>query len=461
MNINTFTELEIPIDMVNKLSEFEIHKPSPVQAEVIPVVMQGRDVLAHSQTGTGKTLAYLLPILLGIDPELKSVQKLILAPTQELAMQIVRESERYGEHRGIRVLALIGGASTKRQLEKLRLHPQLIVGTPGRIRELIETRKLKMHHVNMIVVDEVDQVFQLGAAGDVSRIIRSAMRDRQLIFLSATISKESADLVSREMKEPAMIGISPEQMTASGLEHYYFISEERDKLDTLRRLIRYYNPQKALVFVNTTEDIAEVEAKMNHLGISTKAIYGDAHKLARSGVLDGFRKGKFKVLVASDLAARGLDIEGLTMVINYDPPTNSEHYVHRAGRTGRMGRKGIVLSIITQREAFIIKKFTKELDTPIGLRTMSVGKVIETGKESSKPDRKLFNEPPVKAPVKPQVSEHTQSMDNTESIVPPVQKPIAPRKSSKYNDGASKSERERARKNKGAPKWLKNKSSLD
>jgi ATP-dependent RNA helicase DeaD len=466
MNITTFSELGIPMDVVNKLSEFEINEPSPVQAEVIPAAMQGKDILAHSQTGTGKTLAYLLPILLGIDPEIKSLQKLILAPTQELAMQIVRESERYGEQRGIRVLALIGGASTKRQLEKLRLHPQLVVGTPGRIRELIETRKLKMHHVNSIVVDEVDQVFQLGAAGDVSRIIRSAMRDRQLVFLSATISKESAALVSSEMKEPVIVGIAPEQMTASGLEHYYFITEERDKPDTLRRLIRHYNPEKALVFVNTTEDIAAVEAKMNHLGISTQALYGDADKMARSGVLDRFRKGKFKVLVASDLAARGLDIEGLTMVINYDPPVDSEHYVHRAGRTGRMGRTGIVLSIITDRQAFIIKKFTKELQTPIGLRSMSSGKVIKPGEEISRTrnvsqntnDKLIANvqNPSLNKPVKAEIVERPQPRVSSESITS-GHSPEAPRKPARTSTGASKSERERVRKNKGAPKWLKNK----
>ncbi|AOZ91975.1 DEAD/DEAH box helicase [Paenibacillus crassostreae] len=455
MNITSFDELGIPIEMINKLAEFEIKVPSPVQAEVIPAVLQRKDVLAHSQTGTGKTLAYLLPMLMGIDPEMKSIQKLIIAPTQELAMQIVRESERYGEQSGVRVLALIGGASTKRQLEKLRLHPQLIVGTPGRIRELVETRKVKMHNVNSIVVDEVDQVFQLGAAGDVSKIIRSAMRDRQLVFLSATISKESADLVSREMKEPVLIGIAPEQMTASGLEHYYFITEERDKPDVLRRLIRHYNPEKALVFVNATDDIAVVEAKMNHLGISTQALYGDANKLARSGVLDRFRKGKFKLLVASDLAARGLDIEGLTLVVNYDPPVDSEHYVHRAGRTGRMGRSGIVLSIVTDRQTFIIKKFTKELHTPIGLRIMSSGKVIKPGEEI--PRNTTYTKP-----AKMESTEPKQSSKNTVLSVASV--PVLPtpsaevsRKSNRAATGASKSERERVRKNKGAPKWLKNK----
>ncbi|HEY2492447.1 MAG TPA: DEAD/DEAH box helicase [Paenibacillus sp.] len=495
MNLTSFEELGIHTDLVNKLSEFDIKQPSPVQAEAIPAVMQGKDVLAHSQTGTGKTLAYLLPILQSIDADRKSTQKLILAPTQELAMQIVRESERYGEHLGISVLGVIGGAAIKRQIEKLKVPRQLLVGTPGRVRGLIEMRKIKMHEVTTIVVDEVDQVFQLGAAGDVDHIIRSAQRDRQLVFLSATVSKETAALVKREMKEPVEVGIDPEQMTATGLEHFYFVSEERNKPDTLRRLIRHYKPKKAIVFVNTTEDIAEVEAKMNHMGLSAQALYGDADKMSRSGVLAGFRSGKFQVLVASDLAARGLDIEGLTMVINYDPATDSEHYVHRAGRTGRMGRSGIVLSIVTDRQIFIMKKFMKELDVTIELRDMFGGKVMHPDEASSgsqarkvypdkgetvaprkyedtkrKPNRtgageaghkkvsgdtsystKAASEPREVAQTKGQQGE-TPTVNSTSTQ--PQSNSVKPRGKS---GGGSKAERERIRKNKGAPKWLKNK----
>ncbi|MGF7047109.1 superfamily II DNA/RNA helicase [Paenibacillus sp. DS2015] len=495
MNLTSFEELGIHTDLVNKLSEFDIKQPSPVQAEVIPAILEGKDVLAHSQTGTGKTLAYLLPILQSIDVNNKSTQKVILAPTQELAMQIVRESERYGEQFGISVLGLIGGAAIKRQIEKLKVPRHLVVGTPGRIKGLIELRKLKMHEVKTIVVDEVDQVFQLGSAGDVDHIIRSAQRDRQLVFLSATVSKETAALVKREMKEPIEVGIDPEQMTASGLEHLYFVSEERNKPDTLRRLIRHYKPQKAIVFVNTSEDIAEVEAKMNHMGLNTKALYGDADKMARSGVLAGFRSGKFQVLVASDLAARGLDIEGLTMVINYDPATDSEHYVHRAGRTGRMGRSGTVLSIVTDRQVFIIKKFMKELDVTIELREMFGGKVMNPNEVSSGSQiRKVYpdkGEPvaprkvdevkrkpyvtgagevkqrkvggdvsySAKAASEPREVVQTKGQEGVLPITIPTNN--QPQSNSKKprdkSAGGSKAERERIRKNKGAPKWLKNK----
>lgn len=440
MTATTFHTLGIAEDLSSRLTEFGIVTPSPVQAEAIPPILEGKDVLATSQTGTGKTLAYLLPVLQGIDPEIKGTQKLILAPTQELAVQIVRESERYGEARGIGVLGLIGGAAAKRQIEKLKLHPQLIVGTPGRVRELIEIRKLKMHQVSTIVVDEVDQVFNLGGAGDVDRILRSALRDRQLVFLSATVSPETAELVKKEMDQPVEIGIDPEQRTPSALEHYYFVTEERDKLDMLRRVVRHYNPDRAIVFVNATEDLAEVEAKLNYLGLNAAAIYGDADKMTRSRVLNAFREGRTKLLVASDVAARGLDIEGLGMVINYDPPIDAEHYTHRAGRTGRMGRSGMAITLVTDRQTFIMRKFNRELGISIEERALYGGKV-RSPRATPAADRGHGPRGSAGGPARKEK---------------PARKPASTSANGKAS-GERQSERERDRKNKGAPKWLKNK----
>ncbi|MGM1048696.1 MAG: DEAD/DEAH box helicase [Bacillota bacterium] len=450
MTSTTFMTLGIAEDLATRLGEFGIHTPSPVQAEAIPQVLEGKDVLATSQTGTGKTLAYLLPVLQSIDPDSKAVQKVILAPTQELAIQIVREGERYGEQRGIGVLGLIGGASAKRQLEKLKLHPQLIVGTPGRVRELIEIKKLKMHAVTTIVIDEVDQVFNLGAAGDVERILRSAMRDRQLVFLSATVSPETAALVKREMDQPIEIGIDPELRTPSALEHYYFVSEDRDRIDMVRRVVRHYKPERAIVFVNTTADLGEVEAKLNFSGLNAAALYGDADKMTRSRVLNAFREGRTQLLVASDVAARGLDIEGLGMVINYDPPIDSEHYTHRAGRTGRMGRSGMVISIVTDRQTFIMRKFNRELGISIEEKAMFGGKVRSARASASGVGR----------------SPRESSVEGAGREKTARQSPGRPEKTSRKTDTRSsvgkvsqerQSERERDRKNKGAPKWLKNK----
>ncbi|WP_068500505.1 DEAD/DEAH box helicase [Paenibacillus kribbensis] len=457
MTLN-FESLGIEPDLLTKLAEHEITQPSPVQAQAIPEIMKGRHVLARSQTGTGKTLAYLLPLLQAIDPQKKATQKMILAPSQELAMQIVREGQRYGEHRGIRVLGLIGGAAIKRQIEKLKDHPQLVVGTPGRVRELIAAKKLKMHNITTIVIDEVDQMFQLGGAGDVKNILGTAQRDRQLVFLSATLNDEIQALAKREMNDYVEIGIDPDQKTASGLEHYYFVTEERDKVDMLRRLVRHFNPRKALVFVNTTNAIGEIEAKLNHMGLTTASLYGDADKVTRSNVLARFREDKLKVLIASDVAARGLDIEGLEMVIHFDPATDSQAYVHRAGRTGRMGRKGLVVSVVTERETFIMRKFSRELDINITERALHGGRVVVPRPVDAK-----------RPPVRP--SEARMISDAVESGKAPARgengrpgRTAATGSAPGKGKGAAlskagKAQRERERKNKGAPRWLKEKGS--
>ncbi|WP_106766848.1 DEAD/DEAH box helicase [Paenibacillus faecalis] len=450
MTSTTFINLGIAEDLADRLAEFGIHTPSAVQAETIPHVLEGKDVLATSQTGTGKTLAYLLPLLQSIDPDSKAVQKVILAPTQELAIQIVREGERYGGPRGIGVLGLIGGASVKRQLDKLKLRPQLIVGTPGRVRELIEIKKLKMHEVTTIVIDEVDQVFHLGASDDVERILRSAMRDRQLVFLSATVSPETAALVKREMDQPVEIGIDPELRTPSVLEHYYFVCEERDRIDMVRRIVRHYQPERVLVFVNEINDLAEVEAKLNYLGFKAAALYGDADKMTRSRVLSDFREGRTQLLVASDVAARGLDIEGLSMVINYDPPMDAEHYTHRAGRTGRMGRSGTVISLVTDRQTFIMRKFNRELGITIEEKAMYGGKVRSPKAFTSGSGRPL-GEDVVKGAAKEKAARSSRG-----NQVKAMGKPSTRGSSGKASQ-ERQSERMRDRKNKGAPKWLKNK----
>lgn len=474
MTKTSFAGLGIVEPLVAKLADYGITEPSPVQAECIPAALEGRDILAGSQTGTGKTLAFLLPLLQKIDTGDKSLQGLILAPTQELAIQIQREAEKYGEVLGVNVQALIGGAAMKRQLERLRLHPQLVVGTPGRIREILALRKLKLHKVHTVVVDEVDQMFQLGGTGDLEQILRGTLRDRQLMFLSATIDQQIHKLAEKEMKDPVRIGIEPEQRTSKSLEHLYFTCEEREKIDMLRRIIRQFDSERSIVFINNTDHIAEVEAKLNHVGLLAGALYGDADKATRSVTLKRFREGKIKVLVASDVAARGLDIEELGLVINLDPPIDSEHYVHRVGRTGRMGRQGLAVSIITNREEFIIRKFSRELGIDIKLRRLYGGKVIdpssaETGSRNGgrvrSTDRSKSSDRTVRT------SNSSRELGSRGSIAGPLstkgeRQPNLRSDSPGLKDSAQgkltagrKKERNQDSKNKGAPKWLKEKAS--
>lgn len=461
----TFAGLGIGEQLVTKLADFGIVEPSPVQAECIPAALEGRDILAQSQTGTGKTLAYLLPILQNIQPEQKVLQGLVLAPTQELAMQIQREAEKYGESLGIQVQALIGGASTKRQLERLKLHPQLVVGTPGRIREILALRKLKLHTLKTVVVDEVDQMFQLGGTADIEFILRGTLRERQLMFLSATVNAEIRALSSREMKEPLEVGIEPEQRTSKSLEHLYFISDERDKIDHLRRIIRHFDPARSIVFINNTADIAEVEAKMNYVGLSAGALYGDADKTVRSIVLRRFREGKIRVLVASDVAARGLDIEDLSLVVNLDPPIDSEHYVHRVGRTGRMGRQGLAISIVTPKEEFIMRKFSRELGIEIAPRNLYRGQVVVQQQDSQMFGDQRGGSRSGNYSRDPKVVDRTSTRTNGDKDVRPNGSPLkssTSRKSSSSSPAPAarkKSKRDMDRKNKGAPKWLKDKAN--
>lgn len=450
----TFESLGIGPAFVEALAKHGIAEPSPIQCEAIPAALAGGDMLAQSQTGTGKTLAYLLPILQKIDPSVKELQAVVLSPTRELGVQIAAEIEKYGAPASIRGQALIGGASLSRQVDRLKLHPHIVVGTPGRIAELLRIRKVKMHRVRTIVIDEADQMFALGAAKEAEEIVESALRDRQLLFFSATLPADVRKMAGKWMRSPKEIEIDPGQRTAGGIEHLVFVCEERDKTDTLRRLIRLYEPKSALVFVNDLDIIAEVASKLAHAGLSADALYGDAPKQERTTLLNRFRTGKLRTLVATDVAARGLDIEGLTHVFHLQPALDADHYVHRAGRTGRMGRSGSSISIVTEQELFIIRKFEKQLGIAFQQKAMFKGNVVEPHEARSKAAistvRKaaggtrtlgaasIRNEKEKAAVKLPQKAEAVDSA------------PVA--------NKASGRERERDSKNKGAPRWLKQKS---
>ena len=362
MNNVSFTTLQLDSQLLDKLQQHRIHTPSAVQLQTIPLMISRKNVVVQSETGSGKTLAYVLPLLQNLDKDKQATQVVILAPTQELAMQIVREVEKYRLDESVQVLGLIGGTSVKRQIEKLRNHPQIVVGTPGRIHDLIALKKLKMHHVCTVIIDEVDQVLQLGSGTHVHAVLRSVRRDRQLICLSATVNEQTQAFAEQHIKDAVYVGIPRQEHTIEAVKHLYVVVQPRDKIDVLRRFIRMLQPKRAIVFVNRTDDIALVEAKLNHMGITATALYGEADKNVRSVVLSRFRHAKFQVLVATDIAARGLDINDVSVVIQYDVPFNEHHYIHRAGRTGRMGRSGVVVCLVDAKETSLMKKFARKVN---------------------------------------------------------------------------------------------------
>jgi superfamily II DNA/RNA helicase len=364
-------------------------RPVAVQVAAIPALLAGKDVTISSQTGSGKTLAYLLPALELIDRDVRLCQILIIVPTQELGMQIVELARQYGAPRGIRVQPLIGGAASSRQLDKLKQHPQLIVGTPGRIHELATSGKLKLHGVRLLVVDEADQVFQLGSPTEVTALLQRLPREKQVAFVSATSPAPMEAVVAARMRAPERIVISAADNVPSRTEHVYVVAEQRDKLDVLRRVLRMSGPSAALVFVNDTAEIANYEAKLGFIGFTVQTLYGDADKQKRANTMAAFRRGGVQVLIATDIAARGLDIEQLPLVVHFDAPRDADRYVHRAGRTGRMGAAGMSLMIITPRERYLVERINHDLaqraastgETPIVLseQILSRGQMWEKG----------------------------------------------------------------------------------
>lgn len=384
---DSFSQLLISQPLLEVLQERKISTPTPVQQEAIPPILAGKDALIQSPTGTGKTLVYLLPIVSKLDPDSKDLQALILAPTHELVMQIFREAELLLAKLGLTAAALIGGANPQRQLEKLKSRPVLIVATPGRLKELLEQRKVKVHTVKTVVVDEADRMLDQGFADPVQDVIKRTMRDTQRVFLSATLTEPIVQKIQPLVKEAVLVKAeAPEG--GHGVLHFYLVSQAREKVDTLRRLLRLVKADSAIVFVNKIDKVEEIVSKLQYHHLECRLIHRDTSKEERAVTLQQFREKKFPVLIATDVAARGIDIPGVECVVHFDPAPDAEAYLHRSGRTGRMGAAGLVFSLIAPQERFIIEKFAKATKIPIVEKTMSFGALIDPSERKSYPQRR-------------------------------------------------------------------------
>lgn len=337
-----------------------------VQASTIPLIIEGKDVIAESPTGTGKTLAYLLPVLNKIDPTKKNAQAVILASSQELVMQILSEIQKWGEGTEITSASLIGGANLKRQLDKLKKSPQIIVGTPGRMLELIKQKKLKMHEVKTVVLDEGDQLLTPEHIETVKNIVKSTLADRQLLLFSATMPPVVEQSVKNLAKDPEIITVKKdESIDAAHVEHLYFVSEQRDKIKILEKIARLKG-LKTLVFIKDIANLKIVAEKLKFKELQVGQLHSDLAKQERQKYLKKFRDGDSEMLLVTDIAARGLDIKGVTHVVHFDFPREQDQYIHRSGRTGRFGAAGSVISIVNEREERDLKKFCKALSaTPV------------------------------------------------------------------------------------------------
>lgn len=379
--INSFDSLGLNSNLIEGLSIEGIKEPTDIQADAIPFALENRDLIGQSQTGSGKTLAYLLPIFQKINTEKKEMQAIVLAPTHELAMQINDQIKRLSENSKMPVTsaAIIGEVNIKRQIEKLREKPHIIVGSTGRILELIKMRKISAHTIKTIVIDEGDKLLDQHNLSAVKNVVKTTMRDRQLMVFSATISESALNIAKDLMKDPEFVKAEEKATVNENISHMYLACEQRDKIEMLRKLVAAIKPERAIVFINNSEEIEITTAKLQYHHLNACAIYGNASKEERKNALEGFRLGKTQLLIASDVAARGLDVKDVTHIFNLDLPQDSKEYLHRVGRTGRAGKSGTAISIVTEKEMPLIRRYERDFNITIQLKEIYRGQVVDPG----------------------------------------------------------------------------------
>ena len=356
MTTPAFDQFGLNAELVQTAVELGFTAPTPIQQAVIPPIVAGRDVIGQAQTGTGKTAAYGLPLLHRLDRQHRGVQALVLAPTRELAIQVAAALEQYGRGVGARVLALYGGQSYQQQLRSLRERVEVVVGTPGRLLDLMEQGNLDLGGVRTVVLDEADEMLSMGFVEDIESILDRIPPERQTLLFSATISRRVLGLSKRYLRDPETVSVTPEQLTGASIEQRYYLVNPQDKVAALTRLIEMETIDSALVFARTRLGTGELANQLSTRGYAAEALNGDLSQDARIQVLNRFRAGQVKVLVATDVAARGLDIDDISHVFNFDLPDDPEVYVHRVGRTGRAGREGVAITLLSPRERWMLRR---------------------------------------------------------------------------------------------------------
>ncbi len=367
-----FSQLNLHPELVQAVVERGYKSPTPIQSQVIPVMLTGQDVIGQAQTGTGKTAAFALPLLHNLDPNWNEVQALVVTPTRELANQVANFINEYGRFQNVSALPVYGGAPYGRQIRSFKDGVKVVVGTPGRLLDLIKRKALKLSTTHIVILDEADEMLSMGFIDDIESILEQTPKTRQTALFSATMPKEIRRLADKYLNDPQSITIKHKQLTVEGTDQRYYLVNGRDKMAALTRLFEIEDITSALIFAKTRIGSDELATRLAGRGYSAEALNGDLSQDARERVLKRFRKHQVKVLVATDVAARGLDIDDISHVFNYDLPYDVEYYVHRIGRTGRAGKTGVAISLITPSEQWRlgrIEKFTKQRITRAKLPT--------------------------------------------------------------------------------------------
>lgn len=361
-----FEELNIDERILRAIEDMGFEETSPIQTQAIPAVCEGIDVVGQAQTGTGKTAAYTIPMLMKIDPQIKKPQAIVLCPTRELAVQVAEEIRKLAKYMSdIKVLPVYGGQEIVRQIKSLKTGVQIIVGTPGRVMDHMRRKTVKFDNINMVILDEADEMLDMGFREDMETILTETPQDRQTVMFSATMPKAIMDIARNFQKDARVIKVVRKELTVSNIEQFYYEVRPKNKTEVLCRLIDIYNPRLSVVFCNTKRQVDELISELKGRGYFADGIHGDMKQQQRDRVMDDFRSGNVDILIATDVAARGIDVDDVDMVFNYDIPQDEEYYVHRIGRTGRAGRSGMALSFISGKEVYKLKDIERYCKTKI------------------------------------------------------------------------------------------------
>lgn len=362
-----FDELDLYPQVLRAIKEMGFEEATPIQSQAIPVVMSGVDVIGQAQTGTGKTASFGIPVLHKVDPNNKKTQVIILSPTRELAIQVSEEIRKLSKYmHGVKILPVYGGQDINRQIKALKGGAQIIIGTPGRVMDHLRRKTIRCEAVNTIVLDEADEMLNMGFREDIETILEYIPEEgRQTVLFSATMPKPILDITKKYQHDAVTIKVVKKELTVPSIEQYYYDVKRKDKTEVLTRLLDYYNPKLSLVFCNTKKMVDELSEELKSRGYMAEGLHGDMKQAQRDRVMADFRNGKTEILIATDVAARGIDVDDVDIVFNYDLPQDEEYYVHRIGRTGRAGREGLALTFISGKEVYKLKDIEHYCKTKI------------------------------------------------------------------------------------------------
>lgn len=362
----TFEEMYLDTRIMRAIAEMGFEQPSPIQAQSIPIAVEGKDMIGQARTGTGKTASFGIPMLQRINPKDKSLQAIVLCPTRELAIQSANEIRKLAKFlHGIKVLPIYGGQEISKQIRSLKGGVQIVIGTPGRVMDHLRRHTLKPQTVDIVVLDEADEMLNMGFREDIETILGQLPEERQTMLFSATMPKPILEIAKRYLHEPEIVKVIQKELTVPKIEQYYYEVNPRKKNEVLSRLLDMYDPSLSLVFCNTKRKVDELVADLKGRGYFAEGLHGDMKQSQRDRVMNGFRNGRTDILVATDVAARGIDVDDVEAVFNYDVPQDDEYYVHRIGRTGRAGREGRAFTLVVGKEIYKLKDIQRYCKTKI------------------------------------------------------------------------------------------------